>query len=398
MTLDPRTFGKNWVANPSFEYGTDGYTGGWNATLPVQSSSWAAQGTKSGQIQTNLMGVAGQNAIQVLGDDGISNFPVIPGQQVSAAAVFNITARVGNAAAYVQCNWVDASLAFLSAVNGSLHDTTGIVRSVIDGATAPGGAAFVQMYLVGTEGTPNPPAGQLTGFVDAVQLHFDAAICPEYADGDTPGWEWTSTPGNSSSAHPVINTVGGILLDELGVTQPGDELRGYPMALLMTGAGAVAGDLYDIVRDRDEGVGWSILLDTVRCPPKYLPWQAQFAGVKLPAGISEADARARITSPPAFRRGTISAVKDAVRATLTGTKDVELRYRVDGDAYAVQLFTDTAETPDPAATEAAALAQLPWWLDLTYEVTDSGPVIDEATRTIDALTGTIDDATLANWT
>lgn len=393
--IDPRLFVKNWVANPSFEYGVAGYSAGWNATLPIQSAMWADQGTKSGQIQTNLMGVAGQNAIQVLGDAGLGNFPVVPGQQVSAAAVFNITARVGNALAYVQFNWVNASLGLISAVTGPPLNGGGIARSVIDGATVPAGAAFLQMYLVGNEGSPNPPAGQLTGFVDSVQLHLDTAVCPEYGDGDMPGWKWTGTPGNSSSIHPAMSSMGLRLYDAFGPVVRNDTVDLDLLGLGVAGAlGAMFQDIDYILDPGDGTPPFAVLYDPDRCPASWLPWLAAQYGVILVQGATEQEWRDAIRTRPATKRGRPATHIAAIQATLTGTKHVDFNER-DGSAYRIGVLTLASETPDPVLTLAAALSQVPGGDLLSYDAVASmswADVVDEFDSWADLL------AARATWT
>jgi hypothetical protein len=129
----------------------------------------------------------------------------------------------------------------------------------------------------------------------------------------------------------------------------------------------------DLVRDTEEGVGWSVLLDLDRCPPEALPWLAQFVGVRLLAGSTESEQRARIASTDGFKRGTREALIGAAQATLTGARKVTLRER-DGDkalepiayAYRLTVTTYASQTPDPAATLAALLAQKPGGLVLEF--------------------------------
>lgn len=197
---------------------------------------------------------------------------------------------------------------------------------------------------------------------------------------------------------PVIPAVGEIFYRELAQSQPGDEGRSWPMRHLVGAvATAFCHRLFDIVRDSDDGPGWSSLMDPARCPDWALPWLAQFAGVRLANGLTADQQRAQIATPPPFLRGTRQAMIDMVADTLTGTKTVRVLERVGGDAYALTIATRTSETPDAASAEAAARAQKPIGLILTFVVSDE-PLIDEGTRAIDAGTATIDAATLADVT
>jgi hypothetical protein len=82
--------------------------------------------------------------------------------------------------------------------------------------------------------------------------------------------------------------------------------------------------------------------------------------------------RQRIASTDGFQRGTVAALRGAAQATLTGAKTVLLRER-DHDpadtpnyAYYLTVTTYTSQTPNPAATLAALLAQKPGGIVLTY--------------------------------
>lgn len=106
-------------------------------------------------------------------------------------------------------------------------------------------------------------------------------------------------------------------------------------------------------------------------------------------------ARSAIREQGAKRRGTPRAILNAVRDTLTGTRYANLLERVGGNAYALTLITRPSETPDAAATYAAALTQKPLGMKLTHTLTE-GVIIDEGTKSIDTSTATIDTATLAD--
>jgi hypothetical protein len=179
-------------------------------------------------------------------------------------------------------------------------------------------------------------------------------------------------------------------LDEFGVVQPGDDQAGSPLRTLLGGMGIAFGPLHDLVRESDEGPGWSQLLDAARAPSWALPWLAQLAGVTLTPGAPADGWREEITSPPAFRRGTPDAIVDATRRTLTGDQRVTLRER-DGGPWQITVITYTAQTPDPAAAERAARSQKPAGLLMTFRV-DPGWSVGEieaaySTRTVGDIEG-----------
>jgi hypothetical protein len=163
-------------------------------------------------------------------------------------------------------------------------------------------------------------------------------------------------------------------------------------------------EIDELVRDTPQGCGWSVILDVAACPTKGLRWLSQIAGVVLrPQRATETEAqwdayaRAAIVEQAGHKRGTVAAQLSAVRDTLTGTKTARMLERVGGNAWQQTLVTRPSETPNAALTMAAWLTQKPAGIVPTHTQTED-LLIDEATRTIDALTGTIDGATLANWT
>jgi hypothetical protein len=106
-------------------------------------------------------------------------------------------------------------------------------------------------------------------------------------------------------------------------------------------------------------------------------------------------ARRALREQNAKRRGTRRAMLDAVRDTLTGARYANLLERVGGNAYALTLITRPSETPDAAATYAAALTQKPLGMALTHTLVES-VTVDEGSKTIDTATATIDTATLGD--
>lgn len=153
-----------------------------------------------------------------------------------------------------------------------------------------------------------------------------------------------------------------------------DDQAGFSLLILANAIGTMYQLVEDLVRDTPEGPGWSMLVDLDRCPDDALPWLAQFVGVRLLPGSNPSEQRARIASTDGFRRGTVAALVGAAASTLTGERHVVFRER-DHDpsdtpdyAYYLTVRTYEAETPDPAATELALLAQKPGALVLDYGV------------------------------
>ncbi len=158
------------------------------------------------------------------------------------------------------------------------------------------------------------------------------------------------------------------------------------------------GDMLDdtlaIVADSPTGVpGWARLFDELDTQPRrVLNWIGMFAGVDG-KGLTDEEFREEITVPSGLRRGTVPALKNAIRRTLTGERRIVFRERfnpnTDGDApYHLTVVTRTDETPAPAATRAAALTQKPAGLIL-HMVQSQGVTWEELEGTTwDELTGT----------
>jgi tail protein P2 I len=152
-----------------------------------------------------------------------------------------------------------------------------------------------------------------------------------------------------------------------------DPTVGWSLLILCNAVGVPYQLVEDWVRDTDAGPGWSLMLDVDRCPSEALPWLAQFVGVRLVPGASDADNRARIASTDGFRRGTVAAMKAAATATLTGAQVLDFRER-SGDpvaepiayAYRLTVRTYADQTPDATATLAALMAQKPGGIVLDY--------------------------------
>lgn len=147
-------------------------------------------------------------------------------------------------------------------------------------------------------------------------------------------------------------------------TGPDADPQGVYLTLLDS-VGRQIDQVDELVRDSDSGPGWSALLDPDRTPvPAYL---AQFVGVRIPGGVTDAQARALVVAQPATRRGTVQALEAAAQTTLTGSRYVEVIER-DGGAYRITVRTYDTETPDRAVTEAALQDAKPAGLVLTHQI------------------------------
>lgn len=180
-------------------------------------------------------------------------------------------------------------------------------------------------------------------------------------------------PRDDPPAALTPDTFAGRLYDALAPLASLDPDNAWSLLILCNAIGTMFQEVEDIVRDSPDGPGWSELMDLNRCPPEALGWLGQFAGVRIPPYLTEAQQRAWVAGTDGFHRGTVASMIASCQATLTGTKTVLFRERVGGPttapayAYYLSVFTYTAETPNPAATQAALLAQKPGGLVLVYQ-------------------------------
>ena len=168
------------------------------------------------------------------------------------------------------------------------------------------------------------------------------------------------------------------MLDPLTESDPS---YGWALLTFVNAATLAYEQVEEWVRDTPGGPGWSLLLDVERCPPEALGWLGQFVGVRL-RGTDDETNRERIAGTDGFHRGTPAAIVSAAQATLTGNRSVFLTERdhdpADTPDYAYYLTVQTyaGQTPDPAATRHAILAQKPGGIVLTYVCT-VGQIYDQ---------------------
>lgn len=113
--------------------------------------------------------------------------------------------------------------------------------------------------------------------------------------------------------------------------------------------------------------GGAPLFDAALTP--HPRWLAQAAGLRLPASLSTAAARAYLIGRGISRRGTPGALIAAARSALAGGAGiVRLAERVGGNAYAATITTYASQTPNPAAVLAAAAQEKPVGLVLSLTV------------------------------
>lgn len=118
-------------------------------------------------------------------------------------------------------------------------------------------------------------------------------------------------------------------------------------------------DILDVVRDTEDGPGWSVVMDADRVPDEWVAWLGQFVGVRIPDDVTTLSAKRNwIKAVSGFKRGGPAALVASVQRYLTGTKTVILTER-QGSAYGLGVSTYPGETPDPTKILPAVLEQKP---------------------------------------
>jgi hypothetical protein len=152
---------------------------------------------------------------------------------------------------------------------------------------------------------------------------------------------------------------------------PDDERYGYAHWILCESIARIFLELQEVFDPDDPTVPpVAPILSVDLCPDWALPWLGQFVGVQLPVGIAPDAAREAIRSVAGWSRGTRRALEAAAGFYLTGAKTVYFRERDAGNAYALEVVTVTAETPDPAQVLAALAAQKPAGIILRYRTVE----------------------------
>jgi hypothetical protein len=134
---------------------------------------------------------------------------------------------------------------------------------------------------------------------------------------------------------PVPPPLGSVGADLYAAVEPlawVDPEHDWALAHLCEALGRLSQELEDLIRDPDEGRTWSKLLDVDTAPGAggridALPWLAQLAGVRLPAGLSDGERRDAIRRRSGTWRGTTDAVVSVAERFVADGVGVTLRER-----------------------------------------------------------------------
>jgi hypothetical protein len=170
---------------------------------------------------------------------------------------------------------------------------------------------------------------------------------------------------------PATSPFGDRLQERTRPLAPDDAAYGFAHAILCEALSKPFLQVQEVFDPEGDLPPLAPLLDPALCPDWALPWLAQMVGIVIPTGATPDAARSLIVSVGGFRRGTPAAITAAAGFYLTGTKTVYFRERDGGSAYRLEVVTLTAETPNPAQTQAAILASKPAGIILSYRTVDS---------------------------
>lgn len=158
------------------------------------------------------------------------------------------------------------------------------------------------------------------------------------------------------SQPPDLQPLAADLYQQLAPIAEGDEAYGWPLAHWCAAMWAPVEQVAGIFNDQPDGTpGWATALQSDTSPYEWLGYLGQRLGVILPVGTPDVEARRMIAETRGIHRGGIPAMLADIKATLTDTKFVVIVERDTGPHH-ITFYTRASETPDSAATLAAALA------------------------------------------
>jgi hypothetical protein len=171
------------------------------------------------------------------------------------------------------------------------------------------------------------------------------------------------------SNEPISSTVGRDLYEAVEPLTWADQSLGWPLAIFLDAVGSILEETAVLVRADNDNDGWSAFADPARCPTSYLYTLAQWAGVRYPRRMSEADLRVLIgPHGPGMWRGTKAAILAAVQRYLSPGGQLLFQERADGDPYKLRIYTYAYDTLDETAIRNELYSVVPAGLILDYEV------------------------------
>ena len=132
-------------------------------------------------------------------------------------------------------------------------------------------------------------------------------------------------------------------------------------------------DLLTIADANTSVTGTCEMANPLAIPRAYLRWLGWLVGIDT-SSLAESEIRSAISDAALTqRRGSLSALRTVIARTLTGSKSMRIYINPTGnDPYLISIVTQTDQTPDGAATLAAAVLEKPAGMHLTLTIVDGG--------------------------
>lgn len=165
-----------------------------------------------------------------------------------------------------------------------------------------------------------------------------------------------------------------LIYDAQGFRKEDDPATGYQLQKLCEALCIPYQDIYDLLREREDGTKpWEILFDPDRCPFKWLRYLSQYVGLVVTPELEgdEAQWRAEIKHPTSWKRGQTDTIRLAARRTLRPVAEGEelrviIRPRTPNPGEH-QIRTWLSQTPEPARTEQILREELAAWERMEYQ-------------------------------
>lgn len=167
------------------------------------------------------------------------------------------------------------------------------------------------------------------------------------------------------------------LYEAMGFHRETDEANGFALRKLCEALCSPLQPIYDLVREREGQKGWAVLLDPDECPVEFLPYLAQWVGVRPQASWTEEHLRNEIKQPTSWKRGQPESIRLTAQRTLTGSKLVIMRERTPEPGF-LYIRTLLTETPDPSRVKHDLEENVPAWILIDYEAINGVTVFDVA--------------------
>jgi hypothetical protein len=178
------------------------------------------------------------------------------------------------------------------------------------------------------------------------------------------------------------STLWELLYESLGFHVEDDEDQDFALRKFCEALCTPMQPAYDLVREREDSVGWGIVFDADNCPAYALPYLAQYVGVQITPEMSEEQIRNEIREPTGWKRGQPESLRVATRRTLEGENPLVIIHTRTPSVGTTYIRTLLSQTPDPVRTEAVIRAVLPAWEWLDYEAI-TGPTFADAAASTD---------------